>query len=393
MDKLDADAVYVPWLHMHQPLIWFSTPQDMHEGGKPKLIGNLEKMLYEGNYDAQKMARAYMNPAIFVKKLREAGKEPKIMLDFSGTLLESLQRLSESGKLDEMEVHVDMAGTDETVGNFVKIYREVLSKYPDNIEMTGTGYYHPYFPAIPTADWEAHITKWRAKYAEMFGEEALANVKGFWLPEMGIPGEEEKLFEMISLLKKHGYKWLILPAVENLDFCAVEGKGKPMNRFELFNEPHILKARKGKKEEGIVAVVREPGIDQQSGFGAGGIPDKAKWIVKERGKKALKPALLVPTSDGENGNVMMNQFFYVSYEPFYMGIVGAKIGGGTLESMCVSEYLEGILKRELGGVEWERAAETSCYVYWGSDFWFDQGEATIALANRRIDEMEKGGKK
>jgi len=29
-------------------------------------------------------------------------------------------------------------------------------------------------------------------------------------------------------------------------------------------------------------------------------------------------------------------------------------------------------------------AETSCYVYWGTDFWFDQGEKAIELARKKM---------
>jgi hypothetical protein len=32
-------------------------------------------------------------------------------------------------------------------------------------------------------------------------------------------------------------------------------------------------------------------------------------------------------------------------------------------------------------------AETSCYVYWNSDFWFDQGERMVEFA---YQQMEKG---
>jgi hypothetical protein len=32
-------------------------------------------------------------------------------------------------------------------------------------------------------------------------------------------------------------------------------------------------------------------------------------------------------------------------------------------------------------------AETSCYIYWNSDFWFDQGEKMVEFA---YQQMEKG---
>ncbi len=446
-----AKAIYVPWLHMHQPLIWFIYPKKIlnkktwHD---ESLVGNLEKMLYEGNYDARKMAMAYANPAKFIKKLTEQGHDPKIMLDFSGTLLESLERLCSSDGFNNMRVHVDMTGSEETLGNIIGQYREVLIKYPDSIEFTGTGYYHPYFPAIPKADWAAQIDRWRVKFKNLFGDKALSGVKGFWLPEMGIPGNEDDLFYLIKTLKNAGYRWLILPAVENPGACPLELKGGEWNRFKLFNEPHVLSATSGGKTESIVAVVREPGIDHQSGCGAGGVYDKAVWIIRERAslKAKLIPALLVPTSDGENGNVMMNQFFFDSFTPFF-----EKFNDQKVDSLCVSQYIETLLKKHLGKVDWDKAdkvfspifikkkggswigghqqwlegdrrlnikrkldklsqrlhklkpnaegykeaeeavlnAQTSCYVYWGSDFWFDQGEVSIKYADMKIDKVGK----
>jgi hypothetical protein len=338
-----ASAIYVPWLHMHQPLIWFVYPNRIFnpkKWGEESLIGNLEKMLYEGNYDAKKMAMAYANPAKFVTRLKEEGADPKIMLDFSGTLLESLDRLSQSEDFNNMDVRVDMLGRDEPLGNIIEQYKKALSKYPDSIEFSGTGYYHPYFPAIPKVDWPSQITRWREKFKSLFGEAALSRVKGFWLPEMGIPGEEEDLFHLIRAIKGAGYKWLILPAVENPGACPLEPVKGDWNRFTLFNEPHVLTASYGGETESIAAVVREPGIDQQSGCGAGGVYDKANWVARERaGMKAkTSPALLVPTSDGENGNVMMNQFFFDAFVPFFTKFEDQKVG-----SLCVSDYLEGMM--------------------------------------------------
>ena len=82
-------AVYVPWLHMHQPRVW-------HDG---KLMSNLEKMLLskdsKESWEAKLMARAYKNPAKYVLELGKSGFNPKIMLDFSGILLEDLSQMSE----------------------------------------------------------------------------------------------------------------------------------------------------------------------------------------------------------------------------------------------------------------------------------------------------------
>jgi len=419
-------AVYVPWLHMHQPMVWF-------EG---KLMGNLEKMLKEGMYDAKKMARAYTNPAIYVKKL--AKYNPKVMLDFSGSLLESLEKLSLDGTLDSETVFMDREGVEDKIGNFLRLYKEAFDEYPNNIEWAGTGYHHPYFPATPKADWGAQIQLWRDRFKELFGADALKRVKGFWLPEMGIPGEPD-LYYLIEEIKKHGYKWLILPAVNNLSLVPIMPRKGEMTRFQVINEPHVLVAKNEKGEETrIIAIVREPDIDQQAGCGAQGIRDKMMWVSKEYKPKSVSAPLLVPTGDGENGNVMMNEFFPSTFDAFFR-----EFRSKEYESMLVSEYLERELKERkeeyetasfseveikkeggswMGGHQqwlqgdrrlkvvkelhelsekvhlaknkdsdkYKRAysalltSETSCYVYWGSDYWFDQAEETMKLTRNLI---------
>ena len=109
-------VVYVPWLHMHQPLIW------IREGGKEKLVSNLYKMLISKDqkeaWDAKLIARAYKNPAKYVKELRESGFKARIMLDYSGILLESLVELSKKKVLDKVEVE------GERIGNPIKLFRK-----------------------------------------------------------------------------------------------------------------------------------------------------------------------------------------------------------------------------------------------------------------------------
>ncbi|MEM5883151.1 MAG: glycoside hydrolase, partial [Candidatus Aenigmatarchaeota archaeon] len=170
-------AVYVPWLHMHQPLIWFKTNEE------EKLISNLEKMLLSQDaresWDAKLIARAYKNPAKYFKQLREEGYRPRIILDFSGILLESLEELGKRGVLDKVEVE------GEKIEDIIEIYKEVLNF--DGIEMAGSAYSHCYFPAIPEEDWNLQVEEWKRTFGRIFGKKILERVKGFWLPELGLP--------------------------------------------------------------------------------------------------------------------------------------------------------------------------------------------------------------
>lgn len=409
---------------MHQPLVWLRANKEEN------LVSNLQKMLLSKDsreaWDGKLIARAYKNPAKYVKQLKKEGYDPKIMLDFSGVLLESLVELGKNKVFDEIEVE------GERIGDIIKLFREVLNEFSSSIEVAGTAYSHCYFPATPEEDWIYQIEEWQATYKKIFGREALERVKGFWLPELGIPGFEDKLVKLIRVLNDAGYEWLILPlqAVEGYEHLSYE------ERIQVACQPHMLKI----KDQAIPVIFRFPSyiIDQQAGCEAKEVYDKAKHVGKIF--KSKKPALLVPACDGENGNVMMNEFFPKTFVPFFKERVNNSIG-----SLTVSEFLDKFYKKngkfdikseikvKIFGASWvdthkfwlegtrrmemvkkieelskrfhsikerlkgkslleevKRAlliAETSCYVYWGTDFWFDQGEKAIEFANRKMDEV------
>lgn len=419
-------VVYVPWLHMHQPLIWIKMKN------KEKLVSNLYKMLISKDqkeaWDARLIARAYKNPAKYVKKLREEGFKPKIMVDYSGILLESLVELAKEKVLDKIEVD------GEKIGNPIKLFKEILRKYPDSIEFAGTAYSHCYFPATPVQDWKLQIEEWRNTFRKIFGKKNLERIKGFWLPEMGIPGFGDKLEKLIKIISEY-YEWCILPlqAVEGYEKLSYEQK------LQFACQPHLLKV----KDASIPIIFRIPTyfIDQQAGCELNLLYSKLREAGKIFEKVGNKPALVVPASDGENGNVMMNEFFPKTFVPFFKEIkdknifsltitqflhtyyekdgkispkneiklkeIGASWVGGHKFWLEGSERLEMVKKIErLSKRFWEikdflkenefseikrmlLIAETSCYVYWGIDFWFTQGKKTIKFVNEMLDRLIK----
>ncbi|MFW6359609.1 MAG: hypothetical protein ACOC0N_10425, partial [Chroococcales cyanobacterium] len=178
---MTPQAVFVPWLHMHQPPIW------IQRGDGAKLMGNLQKMLEsepnsEQHWNAQWFAKAYKNPASYVAQLCQEGYSPRIMVDYSGVLLEELAFLSQNGMFEHLEVGGDR------IGNVIELFRYVLAEYPEAIEFAGSAYSHCYFPATPERDHEAQIIGWQRVFSNLFGKEALSRVRGFWLPEMGMMG-------------------------------------------------------------------------------------------------------------------------------------------------------------------------------------------------------------
>ena len=404
----DIVVSYVPWLHMHQPLVWKNS----------KLIGNLEKMLHSSNqaerWNAKLMIRAYKNPAKYVKLLKENGFEPKIVVDFSGVLLENLWKLENNGTLDRIEVG------GEKIGKIISLYQEILDEYPESIEFAGTAYSHCYFPATPVEDWRLQIKEWREVFKHLFGVKALRNVKGFWLPEMGVPGYENTLNLLVKNIRKY-YEWVILPIQSVKDYEKLSYE----KRKEIFSKPHMLKT----KSSTIKVVFRAPTyfIDQQAGASADFIKEKIeKEIVPLKGDR-----IVITASDGENGNVMMNEFFPQTFTKLYTKI----LPHSKFTSFLVSEFLEKFYKnKSLEKIElktlgaswidghslWKGTArkdkirkkieeisklyhyrldkekrskikklllisETSCYLYWGNEYWYSQAEKTI----KKIEEILK----
>jgi len=398
-------AFWIPWLHMHQPLVFIDD----------KLESNLKKMILskdsKESWDAKLIARAYKNPATYVERL--AKFDPKVVLDFSGILLESLNQLS-----DLLEnVYVG----EEKIGNIIESYKRVLRKYPNAIEFAGSAYSHCYFPVTPERDWRWQIEEWQNVFSSIFGKNQLKKVKGFWLPEMGVPSYGDKFENLIKILRDFGYEWLILPIFAVKDYHRLTYE----QRISLIVKPHTLKVN----NQEITTVFSAPYyfIDQQAGVSASYIYDqclKASEFSKD------KPALVITASDGENGNVMMNEFFPQTFTEFH-----TKVKDNKVSSMLVSEFLEKFYKGEkldevelsLLGASWvggherwiwgerrtntakkideisklvnERVndknfrellkllliAETSCYVYWGIDYWFSQGEKILEILKKKVE--------
>jgi len=413
-------SVYVPWLHMHQPFIWKGE----------SLIGNIEKMLesddQKESWEAKAMLRAYKNPAKYVELLRKNNFKAKIMLDFSGILLENLEKIKH--KLKRLEIN------GEFIGDIIKFYKEVMEKYPGSIEFAGTAYSHCYFPVTPKTDWEYQVQAWRETFEKLFGKKFLNDVKGFWLPEMGVPGRD--IEKLIKVLKEFGYEWIILP----IEAIKDEKKMSFEERIIKTSQPHIIKSG----DESITAIfrVRYDFIDQQAGCDANGVYEKSILASQIFSKVSDKPALVVPASDGENGNVIMNEFFPSTFERFFKEKIDENVS-----SMTITEFLREFYPRVDSQVElaeegsswigshknWQEGderlkinsnisklserfrviteriqgvsdkniiekykqvkkflliTETSCYTYWGTDFWFNQAYISIKKLESLMEELQ-----
>src|SRR5579862_1922397 len=89
-------------LHMHQPLVF----EDGDLRNAP-VVGNLQYMMerlhVHGNHDAPAYLSCYSRTADFVRELVDAGRHPRVMLDYSGELLFGLGQMGRHDVLDNLK--------------------------------------------------------------------------------------------------------------------------------------------------------------------------------------------------------------------------------------------------------------------------------------------------
>ncbi len=308
----DIQSTFGIALHMHQPTI----PAGGNDLSSAALISNLQHMMDNqgigDNHNAPVFLWCYKRMAEFIKELSGQGHNPRVMLDYSGNLLWGLRQMDGGKALDELA----------SVTN--------SSKYSKYIEWVGTMWSHAVVSSTPIPDIRLHIEAWRSHFGSIFGDSALAAVKGFSPPEMHLPIHPDVCYEYIKTLKECGYEWLMVQehTIENPD-----GSGIRRPHF-----PHKLVARNslGKTEE-ITIIIKTQGSDTK--LVAQMQPYyEAKSRSRENYAGKDIPPYVFQISDGENGGVMMNEFPPVYKQAFN------EIGTTGVISVNGSEYLD-MIKR------------------------------------------------
>lgn len=274
----DIKAGFAIALHMHQPTI--------PAGQDGQLISNLQYMFdhpYEGdNHNAGPFAYCYARMGDFIPELVAQGCNPRVMLDYSGTLLWGFQQMGRNDILDKLR----RLTCDPT--------------YQPYVEWLGTLWGHAVVPSTPTPDIALHIRAWQHHFAALFGWEALARVRGFSPPEMHLPTHPDTLYSFVKALLDCGYHWLLVQehTVESL-------AGEPLQQPHL---PHRLVATNAQGETvEITVLIKTQGSDtklvgQMQPFA------EAKTLEPMFLAGQRVPPLVSQISDGENGGVMMNEF-------------------------------------------------------------------------------------
>ncbi len=269
-------------LHFHQPL---TNLMDIYNSGE--------------NWEAKQILWCYDRTTRMLEGFEDVAR---LHLSFSGTLLK---------QLEDPAIRKAFKNVAD-IADLMERYRK------STIEFLGSGLYHPVYPLIPESDWDAQTQWWLGLGKHMLGRETF---NGFWPPEMGFS------MEMIPMLKKHGYNYVLV------DCWYIKPKGV-MRWEEQRYKPHI--ARYGGEEIIIIPRDRELSDAQESGLD----PSWFQNEIIERTKWCDFPALVTTWTDGENGGWFRTTDVLSGFWGYYLDILN-RFKAGTLgyTPVNISEYL------------------------------------------------------
>ncbi len=308
-DLLRIRSSFAIALHMHQPLI----PAGGADPHNAELISNLRQMMEsasdEQRYNAGIFRWCYQRMGEFIPQLVGEGKQPRVMLDYSGTLLWGLQQM----------------GLDEVLGNLRTITCE--PRYRGCVEWLGSAWGHPVAPSTPVQDYRLHVRAWQHHFAALFGLVALTRVRGFSPAEMALPNHPDVAYEFVRTLKECGYRWVLVQehTVERPD------TGAGPDRKHL---PHRLLCRNSHGETAeIIAIIKTQGSDTKLVAQMQPYTEARRLSHWDLAGRPVPP-LVMQIADGENGGVMMNDF-----PAKYIEVV-RECSASETPLVNVSEYLD-----------------------------------------------------
>ncbi len=305
----EIQSAFALALHMHQPMI----PAGGGDLRCASLISNLKHMMdnqhIHDNHNAPVFLWCYKRLGEFIPRLVSEGKEPRIMLDYSGCLLHGLRLMAAHDVLEAL----------------ARITCEPA--YRRCVEWLGCAWGHPVAPSTPPQDYRLHVLAWRQHFAGLFGLEALRRVRGFSPAEMALPNHPDVAYEFVRTLKECGYWWVM---VQEHSVEQPENGWHPQ-RPHL---PHRLVARNSRGESvSIIAIIKTQGSDNK--LVAQMQPmHEARGLSRQTLGGYTIPPLVSQIGDGENGGVMMNEF-----PPAYLRGMSEASGSAT-PAMNATEYLE-----------------------------------------------------
>ena len=322
-------------LHMHQPLI----PAGGHDLSTADVISNLKHMMDNpgigDNHNASVFHWCYKRIGEFVPQLMDEGKQPRVMLEYSGTLFHGMRHMGLNDVFDTLK----RVTCDE--------------RYRHAVEWLGMPWGHAVAPSTPAQDFRLHVKAFQNHFAGIFGLDALSRVRGFSPSEMALPNHPDTAYEYIKTLKDCGYEWVLIQ--EHTVERPENGHGPEKKHL-----PHRLVCRNSRGEEvSIIAILKTQGSDTKLVAQMQPYYEAKSLSRSELAGKSVPP-LVTQIADGENGGVMMNEF-----PPKFLEVSRESTGSGS-PMMNVSEYLDhlyalGIKEKDLPALQpihqkriWER---------------------------------------
>src|SRR5579872_4510744 len=154
-------------LHMHQPLM----PAGGNDLSTAEIISNLKHMMDNpgigDNHNASVFHWCYKRMGEFIPQLIHEGKQPRVMLDYSGTLLHGLRAMGLEDVIDALKTIT------------------LNPDYRRSVEWLATAWGHAVAPSTPVQDFRLHVRAWQTHFADIFGLDALSRVRGFSPAEIG----------------------------------------------------------------------------------------------------------------------------------------------------------------------------------------------------------------
>ena len=274
-------------LHMHQPLIPAGGPGRGSDMRNEPLIGNLQFMqespYEEERHNAEIFRQCYRRMGEFIPQLVEEGGNPRVMLDYTGTLLDGLFRMGARDVIDSLRTIT------------------CNPRYRRCVEWLGTTWGHAVAPSTPPQDYRFHIRAWQHYFGAIFGLDALSRVSGFVPSELALPNHPDAAYEFVKAVRDCGFQWVMVQ--EHSVERPRDGWGS-----EWLHIPNRLVCRNSRGEEvSIICLIKTQGSDTKL-IGQMQPYDEAfsqsRWDYA--GRKILP--MVTQISDGENGHVMMNEF-------------------------------------------------------------------------------------
>jgi len=337
IDFAAIGSAFAVGLHMHQPLIP-AGGGDLHTAA---LIGNLQHMLEHpdvgDNHNASVFAWCYKRMGEFLLQLIQEGKQPRVMLEYSGELLHGLRQMGRDDVLDVLQA----------------VTRDPQTRH--TIEWLGCPWGHAVAPSTPVQDYRLHVRAWQHHFAAIFGLEALARVRGFSPSEMALPNHPEVAYEFVRTLRECGFQWVLVQEHSVERRSTGGGAEQP-------HLPHRLVCRNARGDEAdIIAIIKTQGSDTKL-VGQMQPYYEALGLGRAELGGTMVPPLVTQIADGENGGVMMNEF-----PSKYLAVV-RECSGSAVPMVNVSEYLDylfasGVTEEDLPTLQpvhqkriWERFA-------------------------------------